>query len=90
MSLATRRDETWLSTTARQQGGQSSCLVEQFLKKKLPNVFQYRDYVEAGGLMSYGPDRRQFYVRTAEYVDKILKVRSPATCQSSSPPNSNS
>jgi putative tryptophan/tyrosine transport system substrate-binding protein len=52
-------------------------IVEQALKKKLPTVFQYRDYVEAGGLMSYGPDRRQFYVRTAEYVDKILKGAKP-------------
>jgi putative ABC transport system substrate-binding protein len=52
-------------------------IVEQALKKKLPTVFAYRDFVEAGGLMSYGPDRRQFYVRTAEYVDKILKGAKP-------------
>jgi putative ABC transport system substrate-binding protein len=53
-------------------------IVEEAIKKKLPTVFGYRDYVEAGGLMSYGPDRRQFYVRTAEYVDKILKGVKPA------------
>jgi ABC-type uncharacterized transport system substrate-binding protein len=53
-------------------------IVEQALKKKLPTVFAYRDFIEAGGLMSYGPDRRQFYVRTAEYVDKILKGAKPA------------
>jgi putative tryptophan/tyrosine transport system substrate-binding protein len=52
-------------------------IVEQALKKKLPTVFAYRDFVAAGGLMSYGPDRRQFYVRTAEYVDKILKGAKP-------------
>ena len=51
---------------------------EQALKKKLPTVFTFRDYVEAGGLMSYGPDRRQFYVRIAEYVDKILRGAKPA------------
>ena len=52
-------------------------IVDQALKKRLPTVFAYRDFVEAGGLMSYGPERRQFYVRTAEYVDKILKGAKP-------------
>ena len=52
-------------------------IVEQALRKKLPTVFAYRDFVATGGLMSYGPDRRQFYVRTAEYVDKILKGAKP-------------
>jgi|SRR5689334_15061440 ABC-type uncharacterized transport system substrate-binding protein len=37
-----------------------------------------RDYVEAGGLISYGPDQRQMSHRAAEYVDKILKGASPA------------
>jgi len=53
-------------------------IVQQALKKKLPTIFQYKDYVETGGLMSYGPDRRQFNVRTAEYVDKVLKGVKPA------------
>jgi putative tryptophan/tyrosine transport system substrate-binding protein len=45
---------------------------------RLPAVYTNRDFVEAGGLMSYGPDRRQLYRRAAELVDKILKGGKPA------------
>jgi putative tryptophan/tyrosine transport system substrate-binding protein len=45
---------------------------------RLPAMYVYRDSVEAGGLMSYGPDRRHIYRRAAEYVDKILKGTKPA------------
>jgi putative ABC transport system substrate-binding protein len=45
---------------------------------RLPTMFGYRDFAEAGGLMSYGTDRRQMYRRAAEYVDKILKGAKPA------------
>jgi putative ABC transport system substrate-binding protein len=47
-------------------------------RSRLPTMWVYRDAVEAGGLMSYGPDRRQIYRRAAEYVDKILKGAKPA------------
>jgi ABC-type uncharacterized transport system substrate-binding protein len=45
---------------------------------RLPAMFVYKDSAEAGGLISYGPDRRQIYRRAAEYVDKILKGTRPA------------
>jgi putative ABC transport system substrate-binding protein len=47
-------------------------------QSRLPTMWVYRDSVEAGGLMSYGPDRRQIYRRAAEFVDKILKGTKPA------------
>jgi len=47
-------------------------------RSRLPTMSVYRDSVEAGALMSYGPDRRQIYRRAAEYVDKILKGAKPA------------
>jgi putative ABC transport system substrate-binding protein len=45
---------------------------------RLPAMYVYKDSVEAGGLMSYGPDRRHIYRRAAEYVDRILKGARPA------------
>jgi ABC-type uncharacterized transport system substrate-binding protein len=43
------------------------------VKQRLPSVFGWGDYVEAGGLMSYGPDHNALWRRLAVYVDKILK-----------------
>jgi putative tryptophan/tyrosine transport system substrate-binding protein len=45
---------------------------------RLPAIYGYRDHVEVGGLMSYGPDTRDQYRRAAVYVDKILKGAQPA------------
>jgi ABC-type uncharacterized transport system substrate-binding protein len=39
----------------------------------LPSISQLREYVEAGGLMSYGPNSVDNFRRAATYVDKILK-----------------
>ena len=47
-------------------------------KARLPTMFGSRDFAEAGGLMSYGVDRRQLNHRAAEFVDKILKGAKPA------------
>jgi putative ABC transport system substrate-binding protein len=44
----------------------------------LPTIFGSREHVEAGGLLSYSPDRADLYRRTASYVDKILKGANPA------------
>lgn len=52
--------------------------IQLVTKARLPAIYGARDYVEAGGLISYGPDQRQMSRRAAEYVDKILKGASPA------------
>jgi putative ABC transport system substrate-binding protein len=46
--------------------------------RRLPSIYQFRESVEAGGLMSYGPDRRQIYARVADYVEKVLKGAKPS------------
>jgi len=48
------------------------------LKSRLPSVYQSKETVDAGGLMSYGADLADSYRRVAIYVDKILKGAKPA------------
>jgi ABC-type uncharacterized transport system substrate-binding protein len=45
---------------------------------KLPAIYPEKEFVEDGGLLSYGVDRRELYRRAAVYVDKILKGAKPA------------
>jgi ABC-type uncharacterized transport system substrate-binding protein len=54
-------------------------LIAEFAaRNRLPSMSSYREYVEAGGLMSYGHDSRDIYRRVAVYVDRILKGAQPA------------
>ena len=45
---------------------------------RLPTLCGYREFAEAGALMSYGTDRRRMYRRAAEYADRILRGAKPA------------
>ena len=53
-------------------------LVDAVAASRLPAIYPARVYVEAGGLMSYGPDLPDVWKRAAAYVDKILKGAKPA------------
>ena len=53
-------------------------IVELAGKFQLPAMYPQDDFVEAGGLMSYGTDQADNYRRAAVYVDKILKGAKPA------------
>jgi putative ABC transport system substrate-binding protein len=48
------------------------------LKSRLPSMYFRREFVEAGGLMSYGADLADSYRRVAYFVDRILKGAKPA------------
>jgi putative tryptophan/tyrosine transport system substrate-binding protein len=52
-------------------------LVDLAAKNRLPVVYQQREFVDAGGLMSYGMDLADSFRRAAPYVDKILKGAKP-------------
>jgi putative ABC transport system substrate-binding protein len=64
------------------QGAENSAvrqlLVELAEKARLPAIYPQRNYVEAGGLMSYGSNFDANYYRAAKYVDRILKGSRPA------------
>jgi putative ABC transport system substrate-binding protein len=47
-------------------------------RARLPAMYGWREFTEAGGLASYGPNLADIYGRSAEFVDKILKGANPA------------
>ncbi|MBI4246707.1 MAG: ABC transporter substrate-binding protein [Candidatus Rokubacteria bacterium] len=53
-------------------------LIEAAEKSDLPAIYGSREFVDAGGLMSYGPNLPDLFRRSAAYVDKILKGAKPA------------
>jgi ABC-type uncharacterized transport system substrate-binding protein len=53
-------------------------LAELAISHKLPSIFGPKQHVQAGGLMSYSPDRADLWRRGASYVDKVLRGIDPA------------
>ncbi len=58
-------------------GNERRRLVDLAAKNRLPAVYPWREFVDAGGLMAYGPNLADLYRRAATYVDKILKGAKP-------------
>ena len=68
-----------LSTTAsRPFVAERKRIVELAVKYRLPAIYFQKEFVDEGGLMSYGADYDDLYRRAAVYVDKILKGAKPA------------
>jgi putative tryptophan/tyrosine transport system substrate-binding protein len=57
---------------------QSALIAQLAIRNRLPTMFIFRHYVEAGGLMSYGVDTGPMWRRAASYVAKILRGAQPA------------
>ena len=53
-------------------------ILDFLVKNRMPAIFQSSDWVEAGGLISYGPDYPDMFRRAAIQMDKILKGTKPA------------
>jgi putative ABC transport system substrate-binding protein len=52
-------------------------IVDFVTLSRLPAIYGFREFVDAGGLMSYGTDRRDLYRRAAGYVHRVLRGTSP-------------
>ena len=62
----------YLTTQNRKQ------IVDMVAQQRLPAMYGFREFVEAGGLMGYSPNLADMYRRAATHVDKILKGATPA------------
>jgi putative tryptophan/tyrosine transport system substrate-binding protein len=56
---------------------QRSRIAQFAIENKLPSVYTFREYIEAGGLIAYTPNYNDLFRRAASYVDKILKGAKP-------------
>jgi putative ABC transport system substrate-binding protein len=65
---------------------QRQSVVELAARHRLPAIYTSRQYVDAGGLVSYGMDTQQLFYRAANFVDKILKGAKPSELAMERPP----
>jgi putative tryptophan/tyrosine transport system substrate-binding protein len=73
-----KRVDAMMTITSRRFFGERKRIIELAAKPRLPAIYSQKEYVEAGGLMSYGANYDDLYRRAAVYVDKILKGAKPA------------
>jgi putative ABC transport system substrate-binding protein len=67
-----------MTITSRQFFAERKRIVELAVKYRLPAIYFQREFVDEGGLMSYGADFEDLFRKAAHYVDKILKGTKPA------------
>jgi putative ABC transport system substrate-binding protein len=67
-----------MTIAVRTFSGERKPIVELAGKYRLPAIYPGKEFVDDGGLMSYGTDFGDLFRRSAHYVDKILKGAKPA------------
>ena len=67
-----------MTTVSRQFFAERKRIVELAAKYRLPAIYFQKEFIEEGGLMSYGADFDDLFRKSAHYVDKILKGTKPA------------
>jgi putative tryptophan/tyrosine transport system substrate-binding protein len=67
-----------MTTTSPRIFAERKQLVELATKHRLPAIYYSKEFVDEGGLMSYGTDVNDLYRKAAEYVNRILKGTKPA------------
>ena len=72
------RAQALITTTGALINTQQRRVLDFTAKNRLPAIYHYSEFVEAGGLMTYGPNNADVFRRAADYVDKILKGAKPA------------
>ena len=72
------RADAILVLTSSVLNTQRTQIVDLAVKNRVPAVYGQQEFVEAGGLMTYGVSLTDLFRRAATYVDKILKGRKPA------------
>jgi len=77
-SAAKQRADALLVLPDPVTGSHRSQLIELVRRARMPAMYGYREFPDAGGLISYGPNLRAMYRRTAVYVDRILKGAKPS------------
>jgi ABC-type uncharacterized transport system substrate-binding protein len=55
-----------------------SKIIKAATTARIPTIFGFREFVDAGGLVSYGPNFTDLFARAAEFTDKILRGATPA------------
>jgi putative tryptophan/tyrosine transport system substrate-binding protein len=72
------RAQALITTTGALINTQQRQVLDFAAKNRLPAIYHYSEFVEAGGLMTYGPNNADLFRRAADFVDKILKGTKPA------------
>jgi putative ABC transport system substrate-binding protein len=77
-TMAKGRADAFIVMPSPMLFGEHRHIVELAADNRLPGMYQAREFVDAGGLMSYGANLDDLFRRSATYVDKILKGAKPA------------